>query len=412
MQMAYRVRLRYICRRHEMFYVAQTESSGATEESPRASTRSVTANRCHTMVVNSTELSVNGKWVVVPALTVNGTTIIVRGRLIKIASVLSEDWLEAEFKHPQACVRELKDQRSHGVRADVFTFTQKVPGTLPKYRYSMEWDSIAVAPVASFKDWWEKLPQESRKNVRRSQRRGVTVRIEEFNDDLVKRIVGVNNDSPVRQGRRFTHYGKTFDQVKKDHSSFLDRSEFICAYLGSELIGFLKIVYRGEIASILQLLAKSRHYDKRPSNALLAKAVELCAARGVSYLTYGRFNVGNKRESAIREFKSRNGFQEILIPRFYVPLTTLGRLFMKLKLHRGLLGILPSKVIAGIVAARAKWYDACHLLSRRSSRSEQPNCNRPMECSNPPAGFSPEGPTHSFESPHDGQSASGRSSLN
>ena len=68
--------------------------------------------------------------------------------------------------------------------------------------------------------------------------------VKDFNDDLIRGIVEVNNDSPVRQGRRFPHYGKTFDQVKKDHSSFLDRSDFICAYLGNEFIGFLKIVYR------------------------------------------------------------------------------------------------------------------------------------------------------------------------
>src|SRR5258708_22987998 len=120
--------------------------------------------------------------------------------------------------------------------------------------------------------------------------------------------MGVNNDSSMRQGRPNAHYGKGFDEVKKDHSSFIDRSDFVCAYLGNELIGFLKVVYRGEVASILNLAAKPTHYDKRPANALVANAVELCEAKGVSYLTYGMFNYGNKRESPLQEFKSRNGF--------------------------------------------------------------------------------------------------------
>src|SRR5437773_2109408 len=81
-----------------------------------------------------------------------------------------------------------------------------------------------------------------------------------------------------------------WSKVKKDQSSFLDRSDFICAHLADELIGFLKLVYRGETASILQLLPKASHNDKRPANALVAKAVERCEARAVSYLTYGMFN--------------------------------------------------------------------------------------------------------------------------
>ena len=341
------------------------------------------------MTDDSIEISVRGKWVRVPALDVKGKTIVVRGRWVKVAAVQSEEWLETELEDPEACVRQLKEQRSHGLRADIFTFTQKLPATLPKYKYATDWESVAAARITSFKEWWEKLPQESRKNVRRSQKLGVVVRVKEFDGDLIRGIMEVNNDSPVRQGRRFTHYGKTFDQVKKDHSAFLDRSDFICAYLGDELIGFLKIVYRGEIASILQLLAKSRHYDKRPANALLAKAVELCEAKGVSCLTYGRFRYGNERDSSIRDLKIRNGFQEILMPRFYVPLTKWGSLCLKLKLHRGLLGILPHSAIVLGVGARAKWYNLKGFISRCSSTSEQPNRNRPMERSNPPAGSNP-----------------------
>jgi len=145
--------------------------------------------------------------------------------------------------------------------------------------------------------------------------------------------------------------------VKRDHSGFVDRSEFICAYYGEELIGFLKLVYRRGVASILQLNSKVAHYDKRPSNALLAKAVELCESRGVSHLTYGRFNYGKKSDSSLRDFKIRHGFHEILVPRFYVPLTTWGELCVRAKLYRGIMGILPSFVITTLVRARTSWYD-------------------------------------------------------
>lgn len=305
----------------------------------------------------SIEISIKGNWVKVPAIEVDGKTITITGKWLKIAAVHDEDWMEREIGDPQIFLKELKKQRSHGPRADIFTFTQMVPATAPKFKYQMELESIATAHIPTFKDWWERLPQESRKNVRRSQKRGVLVKVKSFDDELVKGIVEVNNDSPVRQGRSFTHYGKTFEQVKRDHSAFLDRSDFVCAYFGGEFIGFLKVVYRGEIASILQLLPKLTHSDKRPANAMLAKAIELCEAKGVLYLTYGMFNYGNKRNSAMREFKSRNGFEEMLIPRYYVPLTAWGQLCMKLKLHRGIFGILPGSLIGILTGVRARWYD-------------------------------------------------------
>jgi hypothetical protein len=338
---------------------------------------------------DSIEISVKGKWIRVPSLNVNGKTIVVRGRLIKVAIVHDEEWIETELEDPELCVKKLKESGLHELGADILTFMQKLPATVPKYRYPMEWGSVAAIRLTSFKDWWERLPQEGRKNVRRSQKRGVEVKVRQLDDDIIRGLVELNNDSPLRQGRPNTHYGKTYDQVKKDYSSFLDRSDLVVAYVGDELIGLLKIVYLGMIASILQCFSKASHYDKRPANALISKAVELCDARGISILTYGKFNYGRGRDSSLQEFKSRNGFEEVLVPRFYLPLTRWGALCVKLGLHRGLLGILPSGVITLGVRARAKWYDLWWSKSRCSLKSERPNRNRQMECSNPPAGSTP-----------------------
>ena len=320
----------------------------------------LTPNKVEPRREGTCEISVKGAWVDVPALDFEGKTVVVTGRWLKMASVHDEVWLATELEHPEDCVRKLKAWGPHGLRADIFSFAQKPPATIPKYEYPMEWDSIAVARTSNFKDWWEKLPQETRKNVRRAQKRGVDIRIREFDDELVTEIIGVNDDSPTRQGTRNLHYRKSFEQVKRDESSFVDRSDFICAYAGSELIGFLKVVYRGEIASILNLFPKASHADKRPANALVAKAVELCEAKGISYLTYGKFNYGNKGASPLREFKIRNGFEEMLVPRFYVPLTTWGAASLKTKFHRGLLGLLPRRVIGMGVSVRTKWH---HLKS-------------------------------------------------
>lgn len=306
----------------------------------------------------SIEISVGGKWVRVPALPAQGQNIITVGKIVRMAIIHDEEWLETEVADPEACVKELKRRDRHGVFADIFTFTQKPPATTPRYGYPSELDSIAAARTTSFKEWWESLPQETRKNVRRSQKRGVVVAVKPFNDELVQGIAEVNNESPLRQGRANKHYGKSLDLVRKDHESFTDRSDFVCAYLDRELIGYLKIVYRGGVASILNIVAKTCHHDKRPSNALLAKAMELCEAKGLSHLIYGKYHYGNKRHSPLLDFKIRHGFREILIPRYYVSLTGWGALCVKLKLHRGFVGMLPPSIIEMGLKARARCHHA------------------------------------------------------
>src|SRR5207247_2863912 len=135
---------------------------------------------------------------------------------------------------------------------------------------------------------------DARKDVRRSAKRGCVVTVTEFNAELVRGIVEIYSESPIRQGKAFSHYRKDFDAVQREHSTFLERSTFIGAYYKDELIGFMKIVFVGKVAAMMQFLSKISHYDKRPANALIAKAVEHCAREGMSYLTYGKYR-GRKK---------------------------------------------------------------------------------------------------------------------
>src|ERR1700689_4395059 len=103
------------------------------------------------------EIAVKGKWFKVPALEVDGKNIIVRGKWIRTARVEAEEWLETELGEPQSCAQILKE--SAEFRADILSFAQKLPATRPRYRYPMEWDSIAAVRLTTFKEWWESLPQ-------------------------------------------------------------------------------------------------------------------------------------------------------------------------------------------------------------------------------------------------------------
>jgi hypothetical protein len=307
-------------------------------------------------------IRVKGRWIKVPALDVNGKKLFAKGKWLKTAVVRGEEMMESELENPEVYIEKLKADKGRELKADIFSFTQKLPATRPKYSYPAERESIAAIHLVSFKGWWEGLPQETRKNVRRAQKRGVQVSIRELDDDLVQGIRGVNDDSPLRQGTANAYYGQSFDETKERYGEFVGRCDFVCAYFGEELIGFLHLVYRGGVASILNLTTKPSHFDKRPANALMAKAAEICEAKGVSYITYGQYNYGNKTHSPLRQFKTRNGFEEILVPRFYVPLTAWGKFCMRVKLHRGLIGVLPHSVITFGVNARTKWYNFVHPI--------------------------------------------------
>ena len=204
-------------------------------------------------------------------------------------------------------------------------------------------------------DWWENLPQVSRKNVRRSARRGVVVKVIPFDENLVKGVHRIYNSIQVRDGRLFWHYGEDVDRVRQDLATYLDRSDFIGAYLGEELIGFLKMVYVDDTATIFHIISMDEHYDKRPQNALIAKAAEVCEQKGISHLIYGKFIYGNKRRSSLVEFKRRNGFEQVSFPRYYIPLTPLGALFVRLRLYRGFTGLAPEPILYAILGCRA-WY--------------------------------------------------------
>jgi hypothetical protein len=302
------------------------------------------------------EVRVKGQWVTVPTLDVNGKKLFATGSWLRTARVRSEEMAEQELQNPEIYIQGLKGEGGKPLKADIFTFSQKLPATQPKYSYPFELESMAAIHFTTFDEWWTSLPQEARKNARRSTKRGVVVRTSDFDNGLINGIRGVNDESPLRQGARNAYYGKSFEETEKLYGEFTGRCDFICAYLGEELIGFLHLIYHGEIASILNLTTKPSHFDKRPANNLMAEAVRICAEKGISYITYGQYNYGNKRDSPLREFKIRCGFKEILVPRYFVPLTLCGTLCVKSRIHRGLIGILPAPVISVALRTRTLLY--------------------------------------------------------
>jgi hypothetical protein len=280
-----------------------------------------------------------------------GRDIDIRGRLIRIARLAGDGY---EFvDDPTAVARSLADTRS---RADLFTFTQQLPDTTPRYAYRMEWDNVAALRVSSFEHWWaHQVGSKTRNMVRVAEKKGVTTREVAFDDSLVRGISAIYDESPLRQGRRFPHYREPLDSVRRANGSFLDRSVFLGAFLGTELVGFAKLVTAERQAGLMQFLTSIHHRDKAASNALMAHAVRSCAERAIPFLVYSQFSYGRKPPDGLSGFKERNGFDRIDVPRYWVPLTPLGRLALHLGLHHDVVARVPEPVLAWLRALRTVW---------------------------------------------------------
>lgn len=288
-------------------------------------------------------------------ININGINLIVSGNIIKVGELKDAYWLKRDsVPDPERIIKLIKDKKA---KIDIFTFSQTLPDTSHKYKYYMEWDNIAALPIETFDTWWVKqINDKTRNMVRRAQKRGVEVRVADFDNAFIKGIADIYNETPVRQGRTFLHYGKDIDSIRIENSSFLDRSDFIGAYCNDELIGFIKLVYVDEVAGMMQILSKVKARDLAPNNALIAKAVEICAAKGIMYLTYAKFIYGKKGIDPVAQFKHHNGFKKVDIQTYYAPLSIKGSIALKLGLHHGYIEFIPKSLLLYLIKIREAWY--------------------------------------------------------
>ncbi len=277
----------------------------------------------------------------------------IEGRYLRIAYLDADRYKFIE--DPESMVEGL---RKSGRRIDLFTFTQRLTDTTPKYPYPMEWDNLAVLPVTTFEHWWTKqINSGPRGRVRMAEKKGVITREVSFDDELARGIWAIYNECPIRQGRRFPHYGKDLQTVRREAETYMDSSQFIGAYLDGNLIGFIKLVWdeTRTQAGFMNIISMIRHRDKAPTNALVAHAVRFCASQKIPYLVYLNFVYGNKKRDSLTDFKKRNGFQRVDVPRCYVPLSGLGSLALRMGFHRRWVDRLPASFAEKLREVRNAW---------------------------------------------------------
>lgn len=282
-----------------------------------------------------------------------GRDIRVGGRIIRIGRLEADKYRYLEDPEPVLDVL-----RQHKDRVDLFTFLQRPPETSPRYSYPMEWDNLAVLPVSTYEHWLtQQIRFAPRGRVRQAEKKGVVAREVPFDDALIRGIWEIYNECPIRQGGRFNHYGMSLDGVRNHARTFLDSSIFIGAFLGEKLIGFAKLTCdeTRTIANLMHILSMVKHNDKCPTNALIAQAVRTCAARRIPHLAYQNFSYGQKGLDGLSNFKKVNGFQEVRLPRYFVPLTALGSIALRLRLHHRFIDHVPRFVLVKAREFRSAW---------------------------------------------------------
>jgi hypothetical protein len=295
--------------------------------------------------------------VVVPALRVDDVDIVVRPGLVRIAEIFDEYWVEvATLPSIPTVLERLHDSP---LRPDIFTFSQRVPDAVPLHEgFRMEWGNFAVLTLSTYDHWFQsQIPATTRRNVRASEKRGVTVRACQYDDSYVRGIKAIFDETPVRAGRRYWHYGKDLEVVRAENSTYEQRSTFLGAFIEDVMVGYVKVVWDARTAAIMQILSITTARDQRVNNAMMAEVVKEACRRGITHLVYESFDYGKKSGDSLTRFKQSNGFQRMDVPRYFVPLTRKGEIALRLGLHRDLRGRIPEPIAARWRALRTRWYE-------------------------------------------------------
>jgi hypothetical protein len=263
---------------------------------------------------------------------------------------LEDDWYE-DLNDPDEVINALRSKPAF--KPDILTFWQRLPEIEPKYSFYMERESIAALRIESYDYWLNKQIKGTTRNmIRKSQKAGVEVKEADFDDDFVRGMVKIFNETPTRQGRRFWHYGKDFETVKSQFSRFIFREDLIGAYYRNELIGFVMLGNAGRYGVIGQIISMVSHRDKATNNALIAKSVEICVRKKLPYLVYAFW-----ANSSLADFKRHSGFEEVKLPRYFVPITQKGKFALRLGLHRGWKAAVPDQIKKPLKQIRQTWYN-------------------------------------------------------
>jgi hypothetical protein len=260
--------------------------------------------------------------------------VVLKKRFVKVATF----WGANDYMHDHAPTEALMKKLSYR-DADIYSFAERrwcCPVPNPPKTWKKTQETLALLKVNSYNEWFEKIGKKTRNMIRKAEKSGIITTVAVPDKKFAEGIWKIYNETPIRQGRSFPHYGTPLEQLKTEISPAEDIT-FIGAYLQDELVGFIMLTQGDNTAAISQILSLQKYWDKAVNNALVAKAIEVCAEKKVQWVMYGR--MGN--HPTLDNFKESNNFTKYPITRYYVPLTRKGRIAIRLNLQRDLKDTLP-----------------------------------------------------------------------
>jgi hypothetical protein len=252
---------------------------------------------------------------------------------------------------------------------DIFSFLER-KWCCPLAKAPKSWartkDNIAILEVQSYKQWWESIGKKTRNMIRKAEKAGIKADFTEPDEELAEAVWTIYNETPIRQGRAFPHYGITLDSVKRDVLA-APNSTCIVAYYENHIVGFLQMIHGDSLTIISQILSLQAHWDKAVNNALIAKAIEHCTNNHIRWIMYGR--IGN--HPTLDVFKKNNGFAKLELTRYYIPLTKKGKLAIRLRLNQDFKDLLPESMKQAIFPVYS-WMSRITAKTRKSPVKRSP----------------------------------------
>lgn len=218
-------------------------------------------------------------------------------------------------------------------KIDIFCFVPRSflnSVSCKKYALPSTDEDVAIIPLVSYDHWFNTIHKHARNAVRKALKNGVYVEPIQPNEESIRSMWRIFNESQVRGGRKYSGYGIDLQAVRRKFGN-PEHTEILGAYFSDELLGFIRLLFGDRVTVIQSFISSLSHRNLAPNNILLSEAVKRCCERRIQFLVYGN---GLGYLHGLDRFRIDNGFKKYTVVRYYLPLSTHGQLAAALNLHR------------------------------------------------------------------------------
>src|SRR3972149_12042659 len=102
-------------------------------------------------------------------------------------------------------------------KTDIYSFLERswcCPIADPPKKWLKAPDNVALVNISTYDEWLTRVGKKTRNMIRKAEKAGIKIEPVEPSEKLAEGIWKIYNESPIRQERPFSHYGKTLEQAK------------------------------------------------------------------------------------------------------------------------------------------------------------------------------------------------------